>query len=236
MTTTTSAATFDLLEWEGVDDFPSPVTALSQVLPSNPLPKPSTLTQSIKTAATAQQDLLSLLEEDPLPILDQPVRSTASKLPLPLIPMQTLSLSPQMGTSFRPASSLSFASSAASQSSTVSESSQEVKVPPVTQDPFLVPRQYQIELFRKAEAGNVIAVMDTGSGKTLVAVMLTREMLRREREAQRGPNEVWYHSNKLTDNLFRQSVLINLCSLSRYALKNQRGRTNCSLTSSFSLQ
>lgn len=95
-----------------------------------------------------------------------------------------------MGTSFRPVSSPSFGSSTASQSSTVTESSQEVKVPPVKQDPFLVPRQYQVELFRKAEAGNVIAVMDTGSGKTLVAVMLTREMLRREREAQRGPNEV----------------------------------------------
>lgn len=129
------------------------------------------------------------MEEDPLPILDQPLRSMASKLPLPLIPMQTLSLSPQMGTSFRPVSSPSFGSSTASQSSTVTESSQEVKVPPVKQDPFLVPRQYQVELFRKAEAGNVIAVMDTGSGKTLVAVMLTREMLRREREAQRGPNE-----------------------------------------------
>ncbi|KAF9126572.1 Dicer-like protein 1 [Mortierella sp. GBA39] len=181
--TTTTASAFDLLEWEGVDDLPS------RVLPSNPLPKPFTPTQLTKTAATAQQDLLSLLEENPLPILDQPLRSVASNLPLPLIPMQTLSLSPRMGTSFRPVPSFSFASSTASQPLTVTESSQEVKVPPVQQDPFLVPRQYQIELFRKAEAGNVIAVMDTGSGKTLVAVMLIREMLRREKEAQRGPTK-----------------------------------------------
>ncbi|KAG9061832.1 Dicer-like protein 1 [Linnemannia hyalina] len=181
--TTTTASAFDLLEWEGVDDLPS------QVLPSSPLPKPFTPTQLTKTAATAQQDLLSLLEESPLPILDQPLRSVASNLPLPLIPMQTLSLSPRMGTSFRPVPSFSSASSTASQPLTVTESSQEVKVPPVQQDPFLVPRQYQVELFRKAEAGNVIAVMDTGSGKTLVAVMLIREMLRREREAQRGPTK-----------------------------------------------
>lgn len=95
-----------------------------------------------------------------------------------------------MGTSFRPVPSFSFASSTASQPLIVTESSQEVKVPPVQQDPFLIPRQYQVELFRKAEAGNVIAVMDTGSGKTLVAVMLIREMLRREKEAQRGPTKV----------------------------------------------
>ncbi|KAG0057140.1 Dicer-like protein 1 [Linnemannia elongata] len=189
MTTTTTAAAFDLLGREGVDDFLGPVAGSLRDLPSKPLPKPSTSTQPIKIAGTTQQDLLSPLEEDPIPILDQPLRSTASKLPLPLIPMQTLSLSPRMGTSFRPVSSLSFDSSAASQSSTASDSSHEVKVPPVKQNPFLVPRQYQIELFQKAEAGNVIAVMDTGSGKTLVAVMLIREMLRREREAQRGPKE-----------------------------------------------
>ena len=190
MTTTTTAPAFDLLEWEGVDDFSGPVAAPSRALPSNLLSKSSTPTQPIITAAIAQQDLLSRLEEDPLPILDQPLRSAASNLPLPLIPMQTLSLSPRMGTSLRPISSLSFASSAASQSSTLTQSSYEVKVAPVKQDPFLIPRQYQIELFRKAEAGNVIAVMDTGSGKTLVAVMLIREMLRREREAQRGPKKV----------------------------------------------
>ncbi|KAF9148519.1 Dicer-like protein 1 [Linnemannia schmuckeri] len=186
----TSTAAYDLLQWEGVDDLLGSVATPSQLLPSNPSPKLSTPTQptNVASATQPQQGHFSLLEDDPLPILDQPVLSMASTLPLPLIPMQTLSLSPRFGTSFRPVSSFSSASSTAS-SSTVSESSREVKVPSVKQDPFLVPRQYQTELFHKAEAGNVIAVMDTGSGKTLVAVMLIREMLRREKEAQRGPKE-----------------------------------------------
>ncbi|KAG0296306.1 Dicer-like protein 1, partial [Linnemannia gamsii] len=205
---TQTAAAYDLLQWEGVDDLLGSVSAPSPVLPSNPSPKPSAPTQPTNSASTAQprQDLLSLLEDDPRPILDQPLLSAASNLPLPLIPMQTLSLSPRLGTTFRPVSSLSFASSSVTSSSTVTESSHEVKVPPVEQDPYLVPRQYQVELFRKAEAGNVIAVMDTGSGKTLVAVMLIREMLRREKEAQRGPKEVEY-CIKLIDNLIRKSTL-----------------------------
>ncbi|KAF8932138.1 hypothetical protein EDD21DRAFT_378171 [Dissophora ornata] len=65
----------------------------------------------------------------------------------------------------------------------------EVVVPEVARDPFLVPRQYQLELFRKALKSNIIAVMDTGSGKTLVAVMLIREMMQREQDAQRSPAE-----------------------------------------------
>ncbi|KAF9129876.1 Dicer-like protein 1 [Mortierella sp. 14UC] len=147
-------------------------------------------TQHTNNSAPPQsQNIMSLLDEiDPLPILDQPILSIASNLPLPLIPMQTLSLSPRIGTSFRPVSSISFASSTVT-SPIISETSYEVKVPSVEQDPYLVPRQYQFELFHKAVDGNVIAVMDTGSGKTLVAVMLIREMLRREKEAQRGPNE-----------------------------------------------
>ncbi|KAG0287620.1 Dicer-like protein 1 [Linnemannia gamsii] len=189
---TKTAEAFDLLQWEGVDDdLLGSVSAPSPVLPSNPSPKSSTLTQPTNNASAAQpqQDLLSLLEDDPRPILDQPLLPVTFNLPQPLIPTQTLSLSPRLGTSFRPVSSLSFASSSVTSSSTATESSHEVKVPPVERDPYLVPRQYQVELFRKAEAGNVIAVMDTGSGKTLVAVMLIREMLRREREAQRGPEK-----------------------------------------------
>ena len=63
-------------------------------------------------------------------------------------------------------------------------------VPEVAREPFLVPRQYQLELFRKALKNNIIAVMDTGSGKTLVAVMLIREMIQREQDAQRILSEV----------------------------------------------
>jgi endoribonuclease Dicer len=87
-------------------------------------------------------------------------------------------------------------------STSVNETTLESKIPPVKKDPHLIPRQYQRELLFKAVDGNVIAVMDTGSGKTLVAVMLIQEMLRREKEAQRGPKEVRYF-NKLIDNLLR---------------------------------
>ncbi|KAG0213570.1 Dicer-like protein 1 [Mortierella sp. GBA30] len=58
-------------------------------------------------------------------------------------------------------------------------------LPSVTPDPYLTPRRYQVELFKKAQQGNVIAVMDTGSGKTLVAVMLIKEMIRREKDSLR---------------------------------------------------
>jgi endoribonuclease Dicer len=37
-----------------------------------------------------------------------------------------------------------------------------------------IPRYYQIELFNKAKAGNVIAVLDTGSGKTLISLLLLK--------------------------------------------------------------
>ncbi|KAF9924798.1 Dicer-like protein 1 [Linnemannia zychae] len=120
---------------------------------------------------------------------DQLVQSLASVLPLPLIPMQTLSLSPRTGTSFRPTSSLSYTSSSVTPSPSNTSESHEVKPPPVKTDPSLIPRQYQLELYKKAMDGNVIAVMDTGSGKTLVAVMLIKEMLRRERESGRGPDK-----------------------------------------------
>ncbi|OGE58522.1 hypothetical protein PENARI_c001G00533 [Penicillium arizonense] len=44
----------------------------------------------------------------------------------------------------------------------------------------LDPREYQIELFERAKAQNTIAVLDTGSGKTLVAVLLLKYIIHNE--------------------------------------------------------
>ncbi|KAL8854373.1 MAG: hypothetical protein Q9221_000860 [Calogaya cf. arnoldii] len=44
------------------------------------------------------------------------------------------------------------------------------------------PREYQLELFERAKQQNTIAVLDTGSGKTLIAVLLLRYILDQELE------------------------------------------------------
>jgi hypothetical protein len=52
----------------------------------------------------------------------------------------------------------------------------------------LDPREYQLELLEKAKQANIVAVLDTGSGKTLIAVLLIKEMEqieKKEREIRR---------------------------------------------------
>lgn len=44
------------------------------------------------------------------------------------------------------------------------------------------PREYQLELFERAKKENTVAVLDTGSGKTLIAVLLIRWVLDQELE------------------------------------------------------
>ncbi|RJE23589.1 hypothetical protein PHISCL_04089 [Aspergillus sclerotialis] len=44
----------------------------------------------------------------------------------------------------------------------------------------LDPREYQIELFERAKERNTIAVLDTGSGKTLIAVLLLKHIIQNE--------------------------------------------------------
>ncbi|KAG0091190.1 Dicer-like protein 1, partial [Podila epicladia] len=44
----------------------------------------------------------------------------------------------------------------------------------------LIPRSYQVRMFERAVVENTIAVMDTGTGKTLVAAMMIKEMMQRE--------------------------------------------------------
>lgn len=41
-------------------------------------------------------------------------------------------------------------------------------------DTKLLPRAYQEEIFSRAQTGNVIAVLDTGSGKTFIAALLIK--------------------------------------------------------------
>lgn len=50
------------------------------------------------------------------------------------------------------------------------------------QDTIKNPRDYQLELFERAKKGNTIAVLDTGSGKTLIAVLLLRHIIDEELE------------------------------------------------------
>jgi endoribonuclease Dicer len=51
------------------------------------------------------------------------------------------------------------------------------------------PRDYQTELFQKAKAENIIAVLDTGSGKTHIATLLLRHILDVELEARAKGNQ-----------------------------------------------
>ncbi|XWX01289.1 hypothetical protein V2A60_009315 [Cordyceps javanica] len=47
---------------------------------------------------------------------------------------------------------------------------------------IVTPREYQNELFERAKKKNTIVVLDTGSGKTLIAIMLLRYVLEQELE------------------------------------------------------
>ena len=54
------------------------------------------------------------------------------------------------------------------------------------------PREYQVELFERAKKQNTIAVLDTGSGKTLIAVLLLKYIIDQELEdrAQGKPHRI----------------------------------------------
>ena len=44
----------------------------------------------------------------------------------------------------------------------------------VTVNETVLPRRYQEEIFRRAQEHNIIAALDTGSGKTLISVLLIK--------------------------------------------------------------
>jgi hypothetical protein len=47
------------------------------------------------------------------------------------------------------------------------------------------PRDYQVTLFNLAKHQNILAVLDTGSGKTFIAVMLIKHLAMQERDLMR---------------------------------------------------
>lgn len=73
------------------------------------------------------------------------------------------------------------------------------------------PREYQLELFERAKKENTIAVLDTGSGKTLIAVLLIRWMIDQELEARAAG-----HQPKITFFLVASVTLV----FQQYAVLN----------------
>lgn len=80
------------------------------------------------------------------------------------------------------------------------------------------PREYQIELFERAKAQNTIAVLDTGSGKTLIAVLLLRHIIDQELEDRRQgkPDRIAF----FMVCLFPQSSVLTLTSAFEGTLRN----------------
>ncbi|KAJ5159977.1 Dicer-like protein 1 [Penicillium canariense] len=74
----------------------------------------------------------------------------------------------------------------------------------------LDPRVYQIELFERAKAENTIAVLDTGSGKTLIAVLLLKHILQQElidREDGKAPRIAFFLAHSVT-LVFQQTAVL----------------------------
>ncbi|KAI9797134.1 MAG: Dicer-like protein 1 [Piccolia ochrophora] len=76
------------------------------------------------------------------------------------------------------------------------------------------PREYQLELFEKAKQQNTIAVLDTGSGKTLIAALLLKHVLDQELE-DRGTGKVHRTAFFLVDcvTLVFQQYAVLECNL-----------------------
>lgn len=71
-------------------------------------------------------------------------------------------------------------------------------------------REYQTELYERAKHNNTIAVLDTGSGKTLIAAMLIRHVLQQEyvdRDQGRPKKMIFFLVNTVT-LVFQQHAML----------------------------
>ncbi|KAF0329177.1 RNase3 domain protein [Colletotrichum asianum] len=76
------------------------------------------------------------------------------------------------------------------------------------------PREYQIELFERAKMRNIIAVLDTGSGKTLIAALLLQHVLQNEVEdrAAGKPRRIAFFLVDKVSLVFQQHAVLE-CNL-----------------------
>ncbi|KAK5660230.1 hypothetical protein OQA88_12764 [Cercophora sp. LCS_1] len=76
------------------------------------------------------------------------------------------------------------------------------------------PRDYQVELFERAKTQNTIAVLDTGSGKTLIAALLLRWTLENEVEdrAKGNPKRIAFFLVDKVALVFQQHAVLT-CNL-----------------------
>ncbi|KAF9989228.1 Dicer-like protein 1 [Mortierella antarctica] len=174
----------DLITWDDAED--AVVPSLSQAGLELSLSLTSTLLDTHSPTSTASPASPASLASFTVPT--SPSSSSSVVVPVAASPVRTAP-----STEFDKSDTISNSSNShnnnnknKSNSNNNSNNNHAGEAPP---DPYLVPRRYQTELFRKAQQGNVIAVMDTGSGKTLVAVMLINEMMRRERDSPVQPTE-----------------------------------------------
>ncbi|KAK1759415.1 hypothetical protein QBC47DRAFT_437129 [Echria macrotheca] len=76
------------------------------------------------------------------------------------------------------------------------------------------PRDYQLELFERAKVHNTIAVLDTGSGKTLIAALLLRWIIEKELEdrAKGRPKRIAFFLVDKVALVFQQHAVLS-CNL-----------------------
>ncbi|TKX27681.1 dicer-like protein [Elsinoe australis] len=72
------------------------------------------------------------------------------------------------------------------------------------------PREYQLELFERAKQQNTIAVLDTGTGKTLIAVLLLRHIIEQELEdrLQGKPHRIAFFLVPAVNLVFQQQAVL----------------------------